>query len=181
MRLSVVRLPVVLLGVVAVIGVAGILVWGGGDEPQYASAGGTGSGAASDPGFATPGAASDSPSAAGGTTTPLPPFNPADLAPTGGSQVTPTETRAILAWRVEGRSWSSLLGAYQSYFAAEGYRLGEQRITTTDGDTGAPKGGAWDIEPAQTDASGYAPDTGLLYIGPAPDDPTDTLVEVEIY
>lgn len=176
MRLSVVRLPVVLLGVVAVLGVAGILVWGGGDEPEYATTTADGgSGSASSPGFASPDAATDSGS--GGTTVAPPPFNPADVAPSGGQPITPTETRAILAWRVPYQDWSSVVSLYRSYLGATGYRLGIQRITTTDGDTGAPLGGAWDIEP---DQAGGQVAIGLLYIGPDPADPESTIVEVEV-
>lgn len=161
-RLSVVRLPVVAVGFLTLLVVGGIVVWGGGDTPMAASPSAAGGGS---------GAATYSPAPGTGSTAPIAPFNPADVAPIAGTQVTPTESGAAMAWTAYG-SWSSQLSSYQAFFPALGYRLDEQRITSGGG------GGAWDIV---ADAPGYQPAIGLLYIEPNPNDPSTTLVQVEVY
>jgi hypothetical protein len=162
----VVRVPVAVLVPLAVVAVVGLLVWGGGDTPEYASAGGS-----SDFGSGFAGSGSDSATAGGGATPSAVPLAPSQAIPAGGLTTAPTQSGAVLAWRV-ARAWPDQLSAYQAIFPMPGYRLGEQRITSSDG------GGAWDIE---ADQPGPQVAVGLLYIGPDPADPTSTIVEIEVY
>lgn len=169
-RVSPIRLPVLAPVVLAVIAIAGILLWGGGDTPSTASptaSGGDAFGSSGDTGGAT----AAGPGGVTGTTGVVPPLNPSDLAPIGGTPTSPQASQALLAWQVPV-DWTSLLSTYQGFLTAPGYRLGDQRITDPGG------AGAWDIIP---DQPGPQVGVGLLHIGPDPANPNGTLVQVQVY
>lgn len=158
------RPAVLLVALLAVVGMAGVIVVfgdGGGGSSTVSSAGG---GSASPSGTDTPAAPVTIP-------------DPSALAPPGGVPVPPSEPGAVMEWRT-AQDWSAVLAWYYSSFPIDGMAL--DPVASGQSSVGSTRTG--ESHPIIPEGASTTPGLSpYLQIEADPDDPTGTIVSYITY